>query len=1401
MSKAALKDIKITIDAKNYEAAADKAATLTKQDKQNYTAYVFLGFAREKLDEDEAAQAAYEVATTIKPKDVQAVKGLITLHEKRGAAFLDNYHNAAERLAGLYADLDDKDQCQTVVDKYELFAKKHGSRAQYRHALELMLPNSSLYDYLEGRIPQPSHTLKRILESAEAEEKEWINTQIGERRTRLGARIEQVTQEVDVEATEKFQIEGILHALISWTHDDEARRRYEEQLLRKAFAKLKVLPPTVKHVQRDLVLDLANGMVIVKNPYKMAWDITLDWVDADDISNWDANIFHEYIQFFPDEGLSKVLKAYLQVLPDSRRPSATPSDTSGTSGASVMSEAERLILMVEGIEDCPESLLAHRIMAKTYLDIEEYNSAVDTGRKAQKLYLEAAEKYGLSLQNSIDAVNITLAKGLSSYQAPRYHPEARRIFDGILARKPTSIPALLGVGLILQEDEDYLGAVQFLDKALQRDAPNLRIRLELAWCRTLSGDLKFGISEFQELLQIVNAEKSINSTIKSEVIYRIGYCKWHLDTSKTARKDRDGAYKYLLESIKLNPSYAPAYTLLGIYFEDYGKSRKRARTAYQKAFELSLSELEAAQRLARTFADNGEWDLVELVAQRVVDSGKSRPAPGSKKRPYSWPYAALGVVEMNKQLYAKSIVSFQAALRISPADYNCWVGLGESYHNSGRYVAATRAFNKAESLDHGLSADQAWFTKYMLANVQREMGSYDEAINGYEDVLKINSNEFGVKIALLQTLAESAWAKIDVGMFGYASDLAKRAIIAARDTAEHHTEAFNMWKAVGDACSALAAVKVFTATFDTGDLSALLQKDCPAGTFDLLSDVDRVNIDALTTTTDGNASVAAHTGDSSDQCLIAAILSHKRAINLASRDLHARAVSWYNLGLAEYRAHVSGSSQLSNAKKSNRFLKAAMRCFKKAIEAEAGNPDFWNALGVVTTMLNVKVSQHSFIRSLHLNDHSAKAWTNLGALYLLNNDQELANEAFTRAQSIDPDYAHAWLGQGLIATMYGNVKEAQGLFAHAFSIASSASVPTKRQYAMSSFDRIINNPAIASEISPLVQSLFALYQLQSQRPFEIVYSHLLSMLVERLHGSNESASQLVDVCETLEGEYESTEATQTLLHFAQAKSDLARANLARNDFDIAIEDATTAIDLSTEGLESFPAESTALRLSAHLTAGLAHHHLGNLNDSILMIEAALKDSNHNPDVLVMLAQVLWAKGDDEHKTAAREQLLSCIESYPGHVATASLLGVIALVDNDDDALEAVKDDLEALRLSDKLIPLDRSKIQKVLQAITSSVSCSSDLGLLEAQNSTMLAPSQSSSWSALAVASSGNAYSAQMAVCTAQKEVPPGGNLDAAGLGAAYAATGRRKDALLAIVTAPWRSSGWESLAETVAEA
>ncbi|KAJ5816464.1 Tetratricopeptide-like helical [Penicillium robsamsonii] len=1414
-SKAALKAVRAALESKDYQAAAEKAKELVKNEPKNYHANVFLGLANDRLNKNNDAENAYVAATSINPNDKTAWQGLISLYEKQGGCSHDGYHKAVIALGNIFADNDEKERCQDLVNKYTKSMKNNGTISQHKHALELQIPGSPLYDFLEGRLPRPSQTYQRLIEITERQEREFINREIGERRTRLGARIEQVTQEVRREAANKSRLDQYYQGMIDWTNDDTVRRQYEEKLFQRAYEELGFLPDREKEAKRAAVFKAAHDMVIIKHPFEPAWKVFLGWLDVEDYSQYDVGHLREYIEFFPESGLSHVLNGFLssELSPfpnepsdetrgedanDGKETAATRPDNEIDDDATAPQDP--FALMVEGLDSARDSILAHRIMADVYLSFEEYESVVNVARKGL-LYVDNLVKYsGVKIPNTVDSLNNALANAMIHYQSPRHHPDAKRIFEGILERNPTSSNCLLGIGLILKEDQDYTEAVDFLQRSLERDSSNLKIRGELAWCEALSGDLEGGLASLQATLKDLKEAQPDNREFRSELLYRIGYCQWELDPSPAARKDRSRAYASLVASIQANMNFAPAYTILGFYYADYKKDKSRARRCFHKAFELSTSEIEAAERLARGFADSKEWDLVEVIAQRVVDSGKARPAPGSKRRGFSWPYAALGSVQVNKQEYSKSVVSFQAALRLTPTDYHSWVGLAESYHHSGRYNAATKTFEHAQALEPELSAEEkehVWFASYMLANVRRELGQYDEAIAAYEHVLKSRPGDIGVTLALLQTLTESSTKSVSLGLFNDAAELAYKAISVASSLVQIKSDIFNLWKAVGDAFANFSYMKAKAGKVSTSSCKALVAVDLDPMALDVMTDIDGVGTDWL----------AANESEDllpSDFYVHLSIIACKRALHVSVHDTHSQAVAWYNLGWAEYLAYRSVQpDSIKKGNKSRKFLKAAMRCFKRAIELEAGNADFWNALGVVTASMSPKVSQHAFVRSLHLNERNAQVWTNLGALYLLHEEGQQSYKTFLRAQATDPDYSLAWVGQGFLSINGREMQEARGYFEHAFDISNSSDILTKRQFSLTHFDHL--NSTSASEVSELIQPFFALHQLCIQDPSNLPFVHLSALLAERMGETADAESSLQVVCSGMEDEFEKTESPASLSRYAQANADMARVLLARHSYAEAAEKAELALTLSEEedAVKFDPEACKKLRLSAHLTAGLAHYNLKSMDQAIDMFRDALEEADHAPDVVCLLAQVLWAKGGEENRAVAREQLLDCVMNHPGHIGAVTLLGAIALLDADKDAIEAVESDLNSMISRDDIDLHDRAKIIKLLSAI-SAMGLNDNAAVPEkirrigdATAAVMLTPGQPAGWMELSAASR-KTYPAAMAIKRALRSVPPYGNLGAEDLSEAYAQTGKLGDAFRAIMIAPWKRNGWEELSHNV---
>ena len=249
------------------------------------------------------------------------------------------------------------------------------------------------------------------------------------------------------------------------------------------------------------------------------------------------------------------------------------------------------------------------------------------------------------------------------------------------------------------------------------------------------------------------------------------------------------------------------------------------------------------------------------------------------------------------------------------------------------------------------------------------------------------------------------------------------------------------------------------------------------------------------------------------------------------------------------------------------------------------------------------------MRSLFLNERSAQAWTNLGTLYLIQNDQQLANDAFTRAQSADPDFAHAWVGQGLIALITGDSKEANLLFTHAVDISESSSSISKRLYSTSVFDRILVTRTV-SNVADLVQPLFSLGQLQCLAPQDLVHEHLLALFLERIGDTAAATTTLSSISATVEADYELNESPSSLSRFALAKADVARSQLAAHNYGKAIESGETALQLSAEdaGNELSSEARQRCRLSAHLTLGLAQFNRGDLRAALEYFQLVLDES-------------------------------------------------------------------------------------------------------------------------------------------------------------------------------------------------
>lgn len=434
--------------------------------------------------------------------------------------------------------------------------------------------------------------------------------------------------------------------------------------------------------------------------------------------------------------------------------------------------------------------------------------------------------------------------------------------------------------------------------------------------------------------------------------------------SGESRSDPAKAFTCFVTALKRYPAYAPAFTSLGLFYDWVADppDALRASKCFQKAFELDAREHEAARRLAEGFADEREWDLVEVVARRTVEGEGGADALGgvaaSQRRHMSrnaWAWKAIGAVELHRHKYEAAINAFQIALRASPDEASTWQRLGEAYAASGRHVAALKTFAKARVLAPG-----EWQIEYSTADLQRQLGEFDEAVTGFERILSDRPDELGVRVALAETRLMQGRGEYATGYVARAEHSYARALADSLVALQDDLHLRSGWKIVADACYELTkfgTLKDLEHILSSA-VTPLLDLTQPEEVDAKLPSVSVVTLECAR---------AALSAPEERPLLLASIFFYKLRVLLNAADDNVAGSAWADLATALYAFGRSASDAVQTSEESERnrlSLRQAIGCIKQALKHEPGNENFWLALGNLTFGHGVKLAQHSYIRAI-----------------------------------------------------------------------------------------------------------------------------------------------------------------------------------------------------------------------------------------------------------------------------------------------------------------------------------------------------------------------------------------------------------------------------------------------------
>ncbi|EEB08643.1 ski complex TPR repeat subunit Ski3 [Schizosaccharomyces japonicus yFS275] len=1279
MAKAALKAAREALNTKNYEEAINLSKKVLLFEPQNYNAHVFLGLGYVSLENYAEAEHAYLEATEIDNKSLLAWQGLWNLYDKKHD--LESLQKMTDLICTRLMNNDERERCFTTMNKFQSSAQQYGTPEQKFQALKLLTPEGgTFYDYLEGLVPSVALLYMQMADIQEYLDKTYFDTEVAKRKNRLGAKLNQVMYDVDREIYSSSPLETIYQNIINWSHDEQVRRITESKLLHFFYKQLLLSDLNDKSPWLEKLTSLADDIVTLELPEQLAWSIHLEWADHRSFLELERTELTKYCELFPETPLASALEAFLQtsigrlLLPSPKKPdndgevkASEPEkgqEEAATNEVAVEEEStdgdQVFALFIDCLDANKDSILIHEMFAIHCYHIKDYETLTDLCTRGLDLLQNVYNSFSVTLEKLKLTFSLLLAIAYTHVEVPRYHPQALRLYELVLSSEPANAEALIGrsdIELASDRTEDAVATLQLL---LATDTTNFIAHSNLSWCYHLLGQNETALKTIKKCFELCD-EQAVTSAQKSELYYRLGTYLWNDGIADEDQIER--AFSAFVSSLRANPNFAPAYTSLGFYYEHF-HDQVRSTKCYQKAFELDAREFAAAEKLAKEFAASNEWELVELVARRVLTTERSGI---TRRLRINWHYKALGVVSLNTKNYENAISHFQSALRINARDAHCWSGLGEAYSRSGRYAAALKAFHRAELLN-----PEDWYTTYMVANIQMDIGEYDEALTLYEDILLNRKNELCVLVSKSKTLVKLANSEYSKGYYARAIQHAEEVIGTCAAIFTINNSYVSPWKSLGDAIQMYANVQKHMHEFPLDKVRAIMTdgKMLKMANSNNVSSLNDFHLDGATV----------------DAALITkcVIVCYNMCLALTAKDAIMLPAAWYNLSVAFFEL-----SKLEGVE----YMKVAISCVKQSIKLESKNGDFWSFLGILLAKTGAyRASQHCFIRSLICNEKNAGAWTSLGGLYLQCAEYDLAETAFARAQSIDPDYVQAWLGRAFLSILVADEANVSRVCYHARAISNGNHFSANYWYAYYVFQNVLNTSTVNE--SEVWDAIYSIGRVISERPRQAHAYYLLTNLLERLGLFERAIAVCTDLGTLLEEDYERTESHEALRKFIDSKLVLGRLYLQSGRFNETIENLSVVSDL-LEGEDT----DVRLKMQLDLVLGLAHYFTGNLTHALSAFQQTLEESTEDPDVVVLVSKALWAIGDENAKQAAREQLLDALQQHPDMLDLLLCLGAMGVSDGDEAVMEAAQESLEQYVLEHKLNEQECNLILELIHAI------------------------------------------------------------------------------------------------------
>jgi tetratricopeptide (TPR) repeat protein len=221
-------------------------------------------------------------------------------------------------------------------------------------------------------------------------------------------------------------------------------------------------------------------------------------------------------------------------------------------------------------------------------------------------------------------------------------PSAMSHYNQVLTQDPKCTNALHGSSVILIELSKYHEAARYLDKVMEIASDHTAAKIDRAWVTWRLDQVDQGLQELLEL----EREMAPHYLVK----YRLAYIDWHQQGKHLT--DTSLVHGRLIESARLNPSFADKFALLGVYYKEMEQDMTRAIKCFTKAMSLQSTNVVAAKHLSALLIQQGRQDQAYSLLDMFVES---RPRAG-------WAWKQLGILSLDARRGHSAISQFQCSL-------------------------------------------------------------------------------------------------------------------------------------------------------------------------------------------------------------------------------------------------------------------------------------------------------------------------------------------------------------------------------------------------------------------------------------------------------------------------------------------------------------------------------------------------------------------------------------------------------------------------------------------------------------------------------------------------------------------------------------------------------------------